>query len=66
MGPLKTPAKQPYKLCNRAGCDNYQTLINDALRGHISDAHRQLKLTSRKIVRGELRAAAYCIDWFYG
>jgi uncharacterized protein (DUF4415 family) len=39
-----------------AGGGNYQTLINDALRTHISGAHDRFERTLRKILREELRA----------
>jgi len=37
-----------------AGGGNYQTLINDALRGHISDTEGTLERTLRRIIREEL------------
>ena len=40
-----------------AGGGNYQTLINDALRAHVSGAHGRLERTLRKVIREELRAA---------
>ncbi|MCL2298376.1 MAG: BrnA antitoxin family protein [Proteobacteria bacterium] len=39
------------------GGGNYQTLINEALRAHVSGANGRLERTLRKVVREELRAA---------
>ncbi|MDR2213003.1 MAG: BrnA antitoxin family protein [Pseudomonadales bacterium] len=39
------------------GGGNYQTLINDALRAHISGANERLESALRKVIREELRAA---------
>jgi uncharacterized protein (DUF4415 family) len=39
------------------GGGNYQTLINDALRAHVSGAHGRFERTLRKVIREELRAA---------
>ncbi len=41
-----------------AGGGNYQTLINDALRAHISGAHGRLERTLRKIIREELHTGS--------
>jgi uncharacterized protein (DUF4415 family) len=40
-----------------SGGGNYQTLINDALRAHISGAHGRLERALRKIIREELHTA---------
>mgnify|MGYP001549038559 CR=1 FL=1 len=40
-----------------AGGGSYQTLINDALKAHVSGAQGQLERTLRKVIREELRAA---------
>ena len=40
-----------------AGGGNYQTLINDALKTHISGEHGRLERTLRKVIREELKAA---------
>ena len=40
-----------------AGGGNYQTLINEALKAHISGGHGQLEQTLRQVIREELRAA---------
>lgn len=40
------------------GGGNYQSLINDALRAHISDREGTLERTLRKIIREELKTAA--------
>ena len=44
-------------LVHQAGGDNYQTLINDALREHIQAHDKGLEKTLRKVIREELRAA---------
>lgn len=41
---------------NEAGGGNYQSLINDALRGHIQQ--HGLERTLRKVIREELRRVA--------
>jgi uncharacterized protein (DUF4415 family) len=41
-----------------AGGGNYQTLINDALRGHIQEAERPLEDTLRRVIREELSQAS--------
>ncbi|MDR0458083.1 MAG: BrnA antitoxin family protein [Burkholderiaceae bacterium] len=41
------------------GGGNYQTLINDALRAHVTDADGRLERILRKVVRDELRAAVH-------
>jgi len=38
-----------------AGGGNYQTLINEALRDHISEHDQSLEDTLRKVIREELR-----------
>jgi uncharacterized protein (DUF4415 family) len=38
------------------GGGNYQTLINEALRAHVSGAHGRFERTLRKIIREELHA----------
>jgi len=40
------------------GGGNYQSLINDALRAHISDREGTLERTLRKVIREELQTAA--------
>jgi uncharacterized protein (DUF4415 family) len=40
-----------------AGGGNYQTLINDALRGFVQGKRETLENTLRKIIRDELRRA---------
>ena len=40
------------------GGGNYQTLINDALRGHIEDCEGTLERTLRRVIREELHKAA--------
>jgi len=40
-----------------AGGGNYQTLINDALRGFVRGKRETLENTLRKIIRDELRRA---------
>ena len=42
---------------HRAGGGNYQTLINDALRRHVSRESEPLEQTLRRIIREELRSA---------
>lgn len=39
---------------NLAGGGNYQTLINQALRSHIQQAHQPLEDTVRRVIREEL------------
>ena len=41
-----------------AGGGNYQTLINQALRDHISEEREPLEELLRRVVREELRSAA--------
>lgn len=43
---------------DEAGGGNYQTLINDALREHISRERESLEDTLRRVVREELRRSA--------
>jgi uncharacterized protein (DUF4415 family) len=43
---------------HRAGGGNYQTLINEALRGHIRSRQQPIEKTLRRIVREELRRAS--------
>jgi uncharacterized protein (DUF4415 family) len=45
------------RLVHEAGGGNYQTLINDALREHISNNDKALEKRLRKIIREELRKA---------
>jgi uncharacterized protein (DUF4415 family) len=40
---------------NRAGGGNYQSLINEALRGHIQREKASLEDTLRRVIREELR-----------
>lgn len=40
---------------NRAGGGNYQSLINEALRGHIQRQSAPLEDTLRRVIREELR-----------
>ena len=40
-----------------AGGGNYQTLINEALRGFISKERESLEATLRRVIRDELRRA---------
>lgn len=42
---------------DEAGGGNYQTLINAALRAHITDAKEPLEKTLRRVIRDELRRA---------
>lgn len=42
---------------NRAGGGNYQTLINEALRGHIERHKAPIEATLRRVIREELRKA---------
>ena len=42
---------------NRAGGGNYQSLINEALRGHIEREKAPLEDTLRRVIREELRKA---------
>lgn len=42
---------------NRAGGGNYQTLINEALRGHIERQKTPIEATLRRVIREELRKA---------
>jgi len=39
------------------GGGNYQTLINEALRGHVNDRDGTLERTLRRVIREELHAA---------
>ena len=41
---------------NAAGGGNYQTLINDALRGHITRQQEPIEVILRRVVREELTA----------
>jgi uncharacterized protein (DUF4415 family) len=45
------------KQVDEAGGGNYQTLINAALRRHISQVEEPLEATLRRILREELRTA---------
>ncbi|MBI5841220.1 MAG: BrnA antitoxin family protein [Chloroflexi bacterium] len=40
-----------------AGGGSYQTLINDALRGHITNQQEPIEVMLRRVVRKELTAA---------
>lgn len=40
-----------------AGGGNYQTLINDALRGFVNHKQEALETTLRRVIRDELRRA---------
>jgi uncharacterized protein (DUF4415 family) len=40
-----------------AGGGNYQTFINDALRGFVSRKQEALEVTLRRVIRDELRRA---------
>jgi uncharacterized protein (DUF4415 family) len=42
---------------NEAGGGNYQTMINEALRGHIQGKGRPLEEVVRQVIREELQAA---------
>jgi uncharacterized protein (DUF4415 family) len=42
---------------NRAGGGNYQSLINEALRGHVQREKAPLEDTLRRVIREELRKA---------
>lgn len=42
---------------NRAGCGNYQTLLNDALRHHVEQKEENLEETLRRVLREELGRA---------
>lgn len=41
-----------------AGGGNYQTLINEALRRHVSDTRESLEDTLRRVIREELHGTA--------
>lgn len=41
-----------------AGGGNYQSLINDALRDHISRSREPLEATLRRVIREEIRRAS--------
>ena len=42
----------------RAGGGNYQSLINDALRQHISRSREPLEETFRRVIREEMKRAS--------
>lgn len=42
---------------HRAGGGNYQTLMNEALRGHMSAHQEALEVTLRRIIREEIKRA---------
>jgi uncharacterized protein (DUF4415 family) len=42
----------------KAGGGNYQSLINDALRDHISRSREPLEATLRRVIREEIRRAS--------
>ena len=43
---------------DRAGGGNYQTIINEVLRQHISEVHLPLEKIIRRVIRDELRRAS--------
>ncbi|PID44098.1 MAG: CopG family transcriptional regulator [Proteobacteria bacterium] len=43
------------ELVHQSGGGNYQTLINEALRGHIKHQNQSLERTLRKVIRDELQ-----------
>jgi uncharacterized protein (DUF4415 family) len=43
---------------HRAGGGNYQTLINEALREHMSANQEALEVTLRRIIREEIKRAS--------
>lgn len=46
------------RLVHEAGGGNYQTLINEALREHITNGDKTLEKRLRRIIREELRKAS--------
>jgi uncharacterized protein (DUF4415 family) len=40
---------------NQAGGGNYQTMLNDALRGYVSERKEPLEKTLRRVIREELK-----------
>lgn len=46
------------RLVHEAGGGNYQTLINEALREHITNGDKALEKRLRRIIREELRKAS--------
>lgn len=42
-------------LVHQSGGGNYQSLINDALRGHITARNTELENTLRRVIREELK-----------
>jgi len=49
------------KIVHKAGGGNYQSLINDALRGHIKAHDSGLEDVLRKIIREELKKTGYLL-----
>ena len=49
--------KRIFILPHPAGGGNYQSLINEALRAHISEKEGTLERTLRRVIREELNAA---------
>jgi uncharacterized protein (DUF4415 family) len=43
---------------DRAGGGNYQSLINEALRGHVARSEEPLEKTLRRVIREEIRRAS--------
>jgi uncharacterized protein (DUF4415 family) len=43
---------------DRAGGGNYQSMINEALRGHVVRAEEPLEKTLRRVIREEIRRAS--------
>jgi uncharacterized protein (DUF4415 family) len=43
---------------DRAGGGNYQSLINEALRGHVARSEETLEKTLRRVIREEIRRAS--------
>lgn len=41
-----------------AGCGNYQSLMNDALRHHIAQRREPLEETLRRVIREEIKRAS--------
>jgi uncharacterized protein (DUF4415 family) len=42
----------------KAGGGNYQSLVNDALRGHMARSREPLEATLRRVIREEIRRAS--------
>ena len=43
---------------DKAGGGNYQSLVNDALRGHMARSREPLEATLRRVIREEIRRAS--------